>query len=634
MKTRALILSLSIAIAASGLYFFHDHSERTAAKPTLLNKAPATTDQSNAHLPTYRWPIGSVRQYQFKNRTRLVQDNQPAASDHAGAVSVEGTLTARILKRYQGAIYMGLQLSPASVLVSGEPSKSLKFLLETTVPIGVFLPTGRLVNLIVPDQLEKRDSDFLRQILDIDMALPETATTGQQWSLIESDVAGSYAAHFRLTESGAVARQKSKYTEMASEGYKISVAKSSWSAKISEDFWLESLTGSERLDYDAGEAWSGTSIFSVNMEKIVSGTPDPDSILMTLDTTASIENLIAEIMVHAEVARLGGGAWAEEQKKAKLKKYRGMPFKQVNDNLTTAFRGMTQHADTVEAIHELRDWILANPDQATSITQAVQGQSSDGLTARMIHALELAGELPEAQDALATILTDSTNTQGVRLQAAVAAGGIPRLESEMLGTALWQSAFASESDAAEAMEVGDSSLLALGILAGTDDELSTALHQELSTYLNTPDVHSRDTVTAIRTLQNAQSQDAATLERIETLTRDHSDESVRAAAVRFFEQRDSRYEKLAVEALNDPAERVQVAAVRTLSAASEMSAASVNGLIQAFENDQTPATVRSQIAFTLGKISQQHPSAQDSLKSQLATASPKLQESIKAALDK
>ena len=636
MKARLLIL-FAIVLATASLVFVTNSARKDRI---LAADSPSTAHPphvADGNLPAYRWPVGTCRMYQFRNCTTLAQaaDNQPSADDHPNGVEVTGTLAARVLKHERGAIYMGMQLSPVSVTVGGARSEALETLLQNTVPVGAFLPTGRLTQIIVPDQLAKADKDFLMQVFDLDMALPEAQPQGNAWSLQEEDAAGTYEAHFRLLEKSRIEKQKSRYLKLAAEGYQVDVKHSQWNGQVGGEFWLKSLKGEEVLSYKAGSTWGATSTIRVELDLLPeSSVAAGDTLIMQLDTALPLADLLAAGTLQAELAKYNeGGAWEAEQTRSRREKFRNMPFVNVRDKLAHAFANMREHADTVAAIHELRDWLLANPEQAMAVAESVKTRLSDGLTARFIHALELAGENPESQDALAAILADNSVDSGVRLQAAVACGGLEHLKSAALGDALWKTAFVADSDNVKVMEIGDSSLLALGALARQDPELAGVLSSELAPYIHTnSEVHPRDIVTAVRTLQNANASDPVLIADIESLAKSHSAPAVRAAAVRFFEQREPNAHELVLDALNDPAEQVQIAALRTLESAAEMSTESVDRLIEKLQDAEAPETVRGQIALALGNLGTNHPSASAALALQRTTATSSLRDTIDAAL--
>ena len=128
----------------------------------------------------------------------------------------------------------------------------------------------------------------------------------------------------------------------------------------------------------------------------------------------------------------------EQQKMESLKvKFAGVDLVELCSNLKKAVAGDLSPSELTALVHELRDYLLAFPDDAyLKIPRIIRAnQDLDQAVNVIVHALELAGH-DQAQSALSDIISKKDFLNKTRLQAIVAAGDLAKPGHKIIDTML------------------------------------------------------------------------------------------------------------------------------------------------------------------------------------------------------
>jgi hypothetical protein len=180
---------------------------------------------------------------------------------------------------------------------------------------------------------------------------------------------------------------------------------------VAGSFWLDSLSGTEKFECSWKDRTFCTAGVSLKLTRIPEVTI-PESLLALATDPATRAGLVssADLSSHSKSRQASA---RERQRIARLvAKYGEVPASKMMDDLSAAVAGAKEHADTLQAMEALRDWLLANPERTAEVAEALKNPAlADGVTARAAHALEVAGRSkPEAQTALASILSAPRGT--------------------------------------------------------------------------------------------------------------------------------------------------------------------------------------------------------------------------------
>jgi hypothetical protein len=230
------------------------------------------------------------------------------------------------------------------------------------------------------------------------------------------------------------------------------------------------------------------------------------------------------------------------------------------------------------------------------------------LTARLVHALELAGSTAEAQSALAGILNtkDGLNDE-LRLQAAVAAGGIESLKDSGLRDALYQ-AVRSEN-----IEVSDAAGFALGSLSRNNPDLQNVLRESYSPVLSGQNEHPDDQRVALRILANGGIVTEPILADAARLAGGHGDREVRIAAIDFLGKTSPDRPQALISALSDPETGVRLAAIKALTGSARNTAESITAVANVLTDPAAEAATRQAAANGLANQVARFPKARQAL---------------------
>ena len=401
-------------------------------------------------------------------------------------------------------------------------------------------------------------------------------------------------------------------------------------------FWIETLDGSEQLEY----IWQKQRVCLANTTLKISRheeTQTPHELATLIADPAKREELIdgASLTSHDESVRESA---RDHQHMARLvEQYEPIPADRMIDDLVKAVDGSDEHADTIPAMHALRDWLLANPSRSNEIAEGLKTPDfSDSVTARMTHALELAGKKSkESQSALASIIGSAPGEfpSAVLMQAAVAAGGVGQVLSPDLMPALSQ--MASAEDPGEDYSLSNAALFALGSLARENPELGDSLVETLSPWLESNSNHSTENqATALRALGNAGISDSALMDKALALRATHADAQVRMAAVDYFASLSSSE---AVQALGealakDPSEDVRRVALNALTQPESVSSERLRPVLDLIRKPGDGGTLQELAIANLAPFQDAFPEIRDAFRRLLPQARGKSADLLRQSL--
>jgi hypothetical protein len=322
-----------------------------------------------------------------------------------------------------------------------------------------------------------------------------------------------------------------------------------------------------------------------------------------------------------------GSAIQKDKMEILKEKFAAVTSREAVDQLKLALATAKAHEDTVPAIHALRDMLLAYPNRANEVASlALENINDLKLTARLFNALELAGSMPEAQLALASILERKEGiTDETKLQASVAAGGVEKLHGTALRDALYGTV------RSENIEVSDAASFALGNLANKNAELKQALEENYTPLLSGQNENPDDQRVALRILANGKIGGEPSQEAAEKLLAEHPDREVRVAAVDYLGRVKPDQSRPFIAALKDREMGVRLAAINALTSSAQNNAEAISAVAQELMNPAREAPIRQAAASGLANQMKRFPEARQTLIKTMnqPTTSPELREQIR-----
>jgi hypothetical protein len=382
---------------------------------------------------------------------------------------VSGTMNRRDLGEddVQGIRYVGYQLSDVTVVINGVTNQGLSALYGR-LGMAVCGPAGHMLSFCLPAALSAKDQACLKGLFyPMQITSPQIAEPGssdEQWLTEETDAAGTYQARYTRLSAEELFKEKLQYTSLNQEnvaGVSARITDSAWQITADSHLVPEVILGSERVEFYMGDTLFSRSDTVIDIRRTGQTNAASASIWAL---TGNPSNLCMEIFAQGVGEPVGDDVWEQQRLEALREKYAGIPVRDVYDALEYAVMQRQSHADTIPAIHALRDYLLVNPDKALDLPAMIKEQQADDqLAGRIILAIELAGT-PQAQAALLTITQDPEQRMNQRIQSVVACGGIKTPKEDFAET-LWN---ISDDNAADP-RLRDTALLSLGALGADGD---------------------------------------------------------------------------------------------------------------------------------------------------------------------
>lgn len=578
------------------------------------------TENPSLLKSSFAWKKGSTTAYQLEQVS--TSGGAPGAE-----VRVEGTLHLRVLEVEDGAAHIAFAASKVKAHQGGVRLENLETLLETVPCVIKMSPKGQLLEMGFAQTIASEDRMSLASFYSTQFVLPPNKTSST-WHVLEEDINGSWDCSYQLMTDGlGMLKKRTASTPTKSVGLPIRVESSEVRSKIGE-VWLS--------NYKANEAWS-----------ILNG----DKVLISVNNQLTLTEIVVEqpvILARLEAgtplkhprkptsslraeAFMGDGEDGSAIQKDKMEilkeKFAAVTSREAVDQLKAALATAKAHEDTVPAIHALRDMLLAYPNRANEVASlALENINDLKLTARLFNALELAGSMPEAQLALASILERKEGiTDETKLQASVAAGGVEKLHGTALRDALY------ETVRSENIEVSDAASFALGNLANKNAELKQALEENYTPLLSGQNENPDDQRVALRILANGKIGGEPSQEAAEKLLAEHPDREVRVAAVDYLGRVKPDQSRPFIAALKDREMGVRLAAINALTNSAQNNAEAISAVAQELMNPAREAPIRQAAASGLASQMKRFPEARQTLIKTMnqPTTSPELREQIR-----
>lgn len=647
-KIKLIALCFTLSLAALLLTLFVNErgnpkpTEKVLAQPnTAKSEAPVKDTESSGY--SYHWKKDLSGVYQFHYHIKSFSQTSPDAEEMSIVdLKTSGELQVRVLKADEDTVLLGMQVHNGKILMHDGAEQPVEVPWITGLFITHMTPSGEIKKITISEEMPEDSIHFITQQFGIQIILPEDGCVAEkQWTVPENDAVGKYLADYIALSSTELKKNKVEYFEIEKQDLeKFKILQATTEATLGK-FWLEEYVKKETWEYPVPESEGRiiseeTVKFKLNALQHL----EPTLLISQLDTNLPLSDLLNRVQgqeiplpKEAEIQEL---ARQSEQEIAE-EKYQGVPFEVVFDELAKVVEEAEDHAVTVDSILNLKQWYMANPEAMQTAYEmlGVGGKDiSDELSARMIHALELVPESEEAQATIAMILDDPELEWTKRLQAAVAAGGVDSIHSQELEDALWKAAFnPTNSEDVQEMQVSDSSLYALGILASNNEQLATDLEANLIGQLAADSaVDPEDLNVSLRTLTNAKIYTEETLQQAATLIKEHSDAGVKITAIEYLNQdKDNRYTSTIVDALKDQNRDVRVAAARELKNVQSQADSVVDSLIMHLKSETEPV-VKAEVILALGDHAKTNSKARNHLYLEKVNTSADLLPIIEQAL--
>jgi hypothetical protein len=633
------LLVIGLILAALGGFAAQDRRKttaETAATPSRPERHRDAVDFRPGQSIHWQWPDSGATTYQIRQTIHLAPGDSELAPETVGLTVIEGNLHVGLASADASSVTLAMQFADASFTVDptgDEPPRReplIEKMLNSNAGLLQLGRDGSVISCRLPAALADGDRVMLEGLLSVQFVLGE----GSRWESVEENQGFRFLSSYQTSGKQAVLKSR-QVQPVAADRPTLRIVTSRTTATPGP-FWIESLEGAERLEYLMKDKVVCTAETTTTMRRTAPAEM-PEGLVALMRDPAKRESLIARTALTSadEAARASA---IERQRIARLvETYQSVPASRMIEDIVKAVTEAKDHEETIPAMHALRDWLVANPDRSGEIAASLATAGfSDEVTARIAHALELAGKsTPEAQTALASVIGSAPGAYppAAILQATVAAGGVGRVLSPELMPALSNLA-AADSQIGD-YQIGNAALYALGALARENPDLQQSLVSALSQSLDASGgTTAEDTATALRALANAANEDPVVMGKAISLGKSHEDEDVRMAAIDLLST--SRQAK-ALEAIrrslaNDPSETVRRHAISSLTRPEIMSADSIRPVLDFLGKRGNPETVRDFAIANLAPFHADFPEIRQAFSNQLPNVSGETADIIRKAL--
>jgi hypothetical protein len=627
--TRRILVAIGLPL--TGLVVFTlSRPQPKAAAPVSGITAPATAIATSsagaeAFRHVWQWPENSGATYRIHQVLDLAPGNADLAPDSCGQTAIDGKLNVRLVESDPTSVSLAVQLSDTTVTVdpAGEtpPHREtiIEQMLNTTAGVLEMDRDGRVLACRLPAAIPQKDRIMLQGLLSIEFVMGQ----GSRWESDEKLQGAACRAFYQANGTEPVSKRRQALP--TPEGQPAMHIHESAFTAVPGPFWIESLNGGEQLEY----VWDNQRVClaktTVAIKRQDQQDPAPHALAALMADPAKREALIdgASLTSHDDTERESA---RERQHLARLvEQYGPIPASRMIDDLIQAVAGTEEHSATIPAMHALRDWLLANPTRSGELAEALKNPNlPDGVTARIAHALELAGQKSkESQATLASIIASAPGTfpPAVLLQAAVAAGGLNEVLAPDLVTALCR--MASAEDPGTDYRLSDAALFSLGSLARNNPELGDHLIKTLSPWLESNGATStEDQATALRALGNAAINVDAIMAKALSLNADHNDLQIRMATIDFFSSstRPEAIQAMSHSLTSDPSDDVRLLALNALTRPDFISSDRVRPVLDLLRKPGTSETIQETAIANLASFQDDFPEIRETFRKLLPQA--------------
>jgi len=365
--------------------------------------------------PSLQWREGRSQQYDVRVDSTFLMTMPGAASGQSMALHMDGVLDFRTLEVDPAGVLVGMQFSTMTMSIAGNADPEVNRLLATPFRVRFEL-NGPPERFEFPAALGEELREVIRNLVRM---FQVTIRHGDQWLARETNASGSYEAAYSRVGLSTVSKRKRRYVSQV-PGSPVPVPE---------------VVSEESISIDRNSDW----IAAMSVEETVV-TRDPTGLLVEVENRASLD-------LRSTATAANPVAWrfvAAAQPDAAAEPARAEPQPLEPEEAERQLRSGVGALDVaVEGrrplIHRLRDLIRSNGQLPRVLLDMLQNeQLADRTRADLYLAFELAGT-PEAQAALASVVTDASWSPQDGMRAIVALGGVANPTAETLSV-LWDAA--------------------------------------------------------------------------------------------------------------------------------------------------------------------------------------------------
>lgn len=570
-RRAAVITVLAIIAIAAGILLTATGLNRN---PASTPAGPSVSSQPNtkSHMRistaagpdlAFAWQEGDLFTYEVEHRTTIrVEDGQWGLDTGGSDSRISGRCSFRVLQLTPERVVLASQMSESRAVSDGQTQPHLENLLDSAAIQLVLDPRGRQLDCLFPPELSPEDCNLLAGLHEHQLVLPEIPDA-RTWNSTEQGNAGSFHCAYTRSRRGTIEKVRRSTPPAADEpeSLRCTVEQSTITIAPGER-WIELIDARERFAITSGPQRVASVESSFRM-RLLEAPAEPAALASLYDDPAAAANFAPRpeggLLQSTDRSALG-----RQRRDLLEERFRRVPLAEIVAGLRDATERADRHADTLPAMHALRDWLLVHPAEALAVVDELRDPNlTPAFTARAIHALELSAENHASQEALALILNNPDDfSRQVVMQAIIASGGVGEALIPELHVALSEAV--NRGNRTADFSPGDAALYALGSLASTNPEVADQLRGALLPDLD-PANDERTIGTALNALANSGVSSPDIQHHANFLAQRHAMPEVRAAAVQYLASLPATTPAELLGYLRDPSGDVQLEAVEALA---------------------------------------------------------------------
>jgi len=576
-----------------------DHTSSGTAPSTHAGTSHAPGGKRVTAL-TWKWPKGASISYDFTTETEL-----NLGSSGNLAVTVSGCWHVVVLDEglADGTVKLATVFSDVSYISGTTPAPFYSQMLEQVPCLLRLSRDGKILGWEFAAYVRAEDRQIIAGLNSVQVQIGTPDVAGA-WHAEEQDANGTAAVSYQTKANGLIRKQRTAFTRLSAQGIgpdsALHITASEFTASPGP-VWFKTFEGNESMEfiYQGQPSWH-----SRQQVRLAARTDTPvPGILTTLAQFGSVPEAVAHLSGDLpEIVRLAGSGSITGLETAAARKalYANVDFTTIMRNFAQSMANAKSQADRQPAIENLRDWLLARPEEAGKLAAYLVDKSMpEENSACIFNALELSSASPASQAMLATVLADlnrQTYSDAMLVQAAIAAGGVGEITEQSLMDQLYHLAFTL--DLPGITQASDCALFALGTLSRTNPAIRERLATELCDTLNEPVSGNEGYIAcALMALANGGIRSDSLAASATRLFTESPSDNVRAEGLAYlFPTGDS---SRVSAALADPSVAVQTRAVELLTSPDKMPADAVTAVTATLRNPATDPSVRANAAQLL-----------------------------------
>ena len=442
------------------------------------------TSRSQTKVPTVQQTTQNYFPYQFKQdgsslyKLKLTQNSkiEQGKTPITYKFTIEAKLHTRVLKKETAFLYMAYQLSEFKLHSNALSVSSIRALMPyyTSMYIAKIDYSGAIKEIYFPGK--KINFLGLSQLTHMIETINKKESS---YLLTQKDSLGEYIA-FYIRDKDSIKKQKKSYVKLneAYEGYKVSVKKSYFDAKIdTKGNWLQSIELKEDLLLRDPQNYP----FASN-ENLLSLVKISDKNHSQLEIDTENRSIVAILKEFTERRNRDKDIYQKLQQKSQRKK-----FKKNHVTIDSLVHSLKKSKD----FRKLKEYITLFPQTTMKLKKYFQSFNDD-TSMKTIAILEQVGST-QAQELLTSLTEDDETTQINKVRSLIALGGTHTLTADSYNNLAEISAIRGTQ---ELNELSDTSLLALSSHA--DDDVVSLIKSQ---YYDSPSLSKEKNI--LYSMQNA-----------------------------------------------------------------------------------------------------------------------------------